>query len=658
MAQPTMRAQEIDGLTRYAAADLTADGVVRSVNARMAEALGRSAEACEGRLFRELLEPGTQRATADALLRGVTGAAAASSTMRVLEFPGSGGLPVACLMDAVLAARPGADPVVRLREIDVRGRLGSLLVAFRMAAKLGDLGLWIYAADQHRVEWLGGSTALTALVPATEMSVHDLMGRVHRADLPVLHRMLHCPDADSAWARFRFRTDRDGWHHLACQTHRVRVGLDGPERVIGVVRDETEPVTRSRALLATLAGERERGERIAEISSALIAAATEQELQNVVLHRVAAAFGGTGTLLAFTDHDRLRVTSGPGIDARLAQAMNGMPLDAPRPLTYAVRTGTPQFLANREEYAARWPEAHEVLPVTEAVAFSMIPFGAGGRPLGGWIVAYKEEHRPTEEERTLIGALAHLTGQALERIRLQQARIDLSVALQRNMLPAQVRDIGGLRVAARYQPARDGLDVGGDWYDVFPTPGDAVALVIGDAEGHDVDAAAFMGQVRSSIRAFASHEPDPAVVVARTNTLLISMGAQTFASCTLLSFAPRYGVVTACCAGHVPLLWARDDGTHGDLELPGGPVLGVLADAEYADHTFELERGTTLAMVTDGVLEGPDRTLDQGLEIAAGLVGEAQREGLTPDQTANRVMGAAVALGHTDDAAVLVLRRV
>ncbi|MEV6053439.1 hypothetical protein [Streptomyces sp. NPDC052107] len=89
--------------------------------------------------------------------------------------------------------------------------------------------------------------------------------------------------------------------------------------------------------------------------------------------------------------------------------------------------------------------------------------------------------------------LAELAGQALGRIRLQQARIELATAVQRSMLPTLPERPSGLEVAARYQPCRAGLDIGGDWYDAFLMPAGSVHLQIGDAQGHDVDAAAYMG---------------------------------------------------------------------------------------------------------------------------------------------------------------------
>ncbi|MFF2999502.1 PP2C family protein-serine/threonine phosphatase [Streptomyces sp. NPDC057950] len=216
----------------------------------------------------------------------------------------------------------------------------------------------------------------------------------------------------------------------------------------------------------------------------------------------------------------------------------------------------------------------------------------------------------------------------------------------------------GLEVAARYRPSRDGLDIGGDWYDAFMMPGGAVAPEIGDSQGHDVDAAAFMGQVRTSIRAIAPREPEPATVLTRTNELLVTMNPARFASCTMLYISPDEGQVIGTSAGHVPLLCARKDGSSEVRELPGGPVLGVVAGTDYREETFTLEEGTALVMVTDGVVEGPGLTLDDGLQRVGTLAAQALHNGLNAEAIADRILDAAVAVDHLDDVAVLVIRRV
>ncbi|WP_405764020.1 serine/threonine-protein phosphatase [Actinacidiphila glaucinigra] len=158
-------------------------------------------------------------------------------------------------------------------------------------------------------------------------------------------------------------------------------------------------------------------------------------------------------------------------------------------------------------------------------------------------------------------------------------------------------------------------------------------------------------------RAIAACEPDPATVLTRTSDLLVTMDAARFASCTMLYIDPCDGQVTGSSAGHVPLLYVWDDGRHRIRELPGGPVLGVLADANYRGGSFRLDKNAALIMVTDGVVEGPSLPLEAGLERVATLAAQAAHDGLNTEETADRILDAMVAVDHIDDAAVLIIRR-
>lgn len=139
----------------------------------------------------------------------------------------------------------------------------------------------------------------------------------------------------------------------------------------------------------------------------------------------------------------------------------------------------------------------------------------------------------------LLSMLGRLTAQAREGAELQRARVELAEALQRELLPASLPVLPGLRTAARYAPARLGLDIGGDWYDGFRVAGGALAFSIGDVQGHDVAATAFMGQVRVCLRAVAAVVLDPGEVLSQANDVLLSMDSELFATCSLLRFDPR-----------------------------------------------------------------------------------------------------------------------
>ena len=257
----------------------------------------------------------------------------------------------------------------------------------------------------------------------------------------------------------------------------------------------------------------------------------------------------------------------------------------------------------------------------------------------------------------LLTELGRLTAQALERAELQKARVELAEALQRELLPAALPGLPGLRSAARYAPARHGLDIGGDWYDGFRLPDGALGFSIGDVQGHDVEAAAFMGQVRVGLRAVAASAADPGEVLGRANDLLLSMDCTLFATCTFVRFDPVTRELAAARAGHVPVVWATVDGRSGTVEHPGGLPLGILPGEAYPVSHCPLPVAGAFALLTDGVVEGPSFPIEAGLEqvrqvVLDGVLGGACAE---PAALAAEIIRVADLTGHTDDAAVLVL---
>ncbi|MFF0552607.1 PP2C family protein-serine/threonine phosphatase [Streptomyces sp. NPDC004311] len=260
---------------------------------------------------------------------------------------------------------------------------------------------------------------------------------------------------------------------------------------------------------------------------------------------------------------------------------------------------------------------------------------------------------PRADSADLLSMLGRLTAQARQGVELQQARVELAEALQREMLPAALPMLPGLRSAARYAPARHGLDIGGDWYDGFALAEGGLAFCIGDVQGHDVEAASFMGQVRICLRAVAAVVRDPGEVLGRANEVLLSMDRELFATCSLLRFDPRTQELETARAGHVPSVWATVDGEYGITDDDGGPPLNVRPGAAYAVTRRRLTKAGSIVLLTDGVVEGPRFPIETGLERVAAVVREGA--GTDPDELAAEVMKVADSTGHADDAAVLVL---
>ncbi|MDC2960149.1 PP2C family protein-serine/threonine phosphatase [Streptomyces gilvifuscus] len=263
--------------------------------------------------------------------------------------------------------------------------------------------------------------------------------------------------------------------------------------------------------------------------------------------------------------------------------------------------------------------------------------------------------RDAEDGDELLARLGSLTAQARELAEVQRSRVELAIALQRGMLPRDLPVARGFRLAVRYAPAYHGLNVGGDWYDVFTLPDGHIGLSIGDVQGHNIEAAAFMGQVRVGLRALASVTSEPGELLSRTNDLLLSLGTDLFATCTFMRLDPATGVLESARAGHIPHIWATADGRSGIADGEGGPPLGIVAGVDFPVTRSRLTTGGVFVLVTDGVVEGPSLSVDEGLDQVVRLAGIAAVAGLEAGALASAVMKVAERVGHEDDAAVLVV---
>jgi serine phosphatase RsbU (regulator of sigma subunit)/anti-sigma regulatory factor (Ser/Thr protein kinase) len=204
--------------------------------------------------------------------------------------------------------------------------------------------------------------------------------------------------------------------------------------------------------------------------------------------------------------------------------------------------------------------------------------------------------------------------------------------LARSMLPDTLPQLPGLAMAARYLPTGHGSQIGGDWYDVLLLSDGKLAVMMGDVVGHDIAAAAVMGQLRIAGRAYALEGMAPAEVMGRLNTLLLSLDRAPMATCLYLQIEIFTGAVTAVGAGH-PWPLVITGATAAAAEMPPGPPLGALPHARYTERTIETPAGSTLLLYTDGLIERRGESLDTGL---ARLMAAATRQADDPAQRPDR----------------------
>jgi PAS domain S-box-containing protein len=230
------------------------------------------------------------------------------------------------------------------------------------------------------------------------------------------------------------------------------------------------------------------------------------------------------------------------------------------------------------------------------------------QPYGGGGLQGLQSH-----DTTVLELVARRVGMVLDNARLYEREHRLAEALQRAMLPEQA-EVDGLDVWTYYAPNSANAQVGGDWYDVLQMSADVVGVVIGDVVGHDVEAAAAMGQLRSIVRSYLFDTAVPGPVLDRVDQLLIGMRVPRSASLVLstLTRSPSGWSLAYSRAGHLPALLVRG-GAVTELDGAGGALIGFGRGARPT-RTVDLWPGDVLVYYTDGLIERRDRGLRDGLD--------------------------------------------
>lgn len=393
--------------------------------------------------------------------------------------------------------------------------------------------------------------------------------------------------------------------------------------------------------------------QVLSLAGALTEAVGVQDVVQLVADEIAPAVGSQALVVLGSRAGRLHVLGHRGYaDARTVERFDGLPLTEPTPGTQALSTGVPAFFDSREQLERLYPERHATPDGFAAWAY--LPLIASGRPVGTCVLAYAERHPFPADERAVLTSLGGLIAQALERALLYDAKHQLAHGLQAALLPHTLPALPGIEAAARYLPAAQGMDIGGDFYDLVPVNGKAAA-VIGDVQGHNVTAAGLMGQIRTAVRAYTTVGQTPEEVMRSTNRLLIDLGAELFASCLYLGLDPARGRAVMARAGHPPPLLRRPDGRVRVLDLAGGPLLGIDGSAAYPTTEVDLAPGCVLALYTDGLIESPGVDIEDALAELGRQLAETGDRPL--DELADElVRRSAAARERIDDVALLLLR--
>ncbi|MER5555259.1 GAF domain-containing SpoIIE family protein phosphatase [Streptomyces sp. NPDC002793] len=365
--------------------------------------------------------------------------------------------------------------------------------------------------------------------------------------------------------------------------------------------------------------------------------------------QVMPAFRSQTLIIMTAAEGRLRVEGRRGRHPTLMDRFDGAPLTSHTPAAHVLTTGVPDFYPTFAELRRAYPSAG-LRNAVAACAF--LPLTVSGRPVGSLVLAYDRPHSFEPDERALLTSIAGLVAQALDRARLYDVKERLAHSLQAHLLPHALPEIAGLDVAARYLPATRGMGIGGDFYDLIRLDDTTAAATIGDVQGHNVNAAALMGQVRTAVHASAGAPPDE--VLARTNRLLTDLDPGLFTSCLYIRLDLARHTACLATAGHPPPLMRHPDGRTEVLDLPPGLLLGIDPASRYPTTEVPLPPGAALALYTDGLVEAP------GIDFDDATAELAARFALAPDQDMDTVADTLVryaeqATPGTDDIALLLI---
>ncbi|MFE6967800.1 SpoIIE family protein phosphatase [Isoptericola sp. NPDC057653] len=390
---------------------------------------------------------------------------------------------------------------------------------------------------------------------------------------------------------------------------------------------------------------------------------TLDEVEDAIAHVIGTGTGARWVSLALVDADRRHLsffTVGhhhPG-----EPALRSTRLDAPRPDTHVVRSRAALRFRDHTEMVASYPEMMPVGSVSEG-ARSFLPVMSNGMVVGVIACVWDQAREHDAETAALESTISRYVALALERVALLEARRRVATTLQESMLTAPPA-VAHLDIATTYSPAARTDQVGGDWYDAVVRDDGTAIVMIGDVAGHDVHAAAQMGQLRSMLRALAwSHDESPAGLLTRLDKANARLGPRAMATAVVARLdrdpAPcpedrvdgaeppeRAYTLTWSVAGHPPPMVLRRDGGVERLDATPDLLLGVVPSTARVDRTARLLPGDTLVLYTDGLVERRGVPSDQRLSdletvlrgahgeatsavpraLVRGLVGDTQRD--------------------------------
>ena len=491
---------------------------------------------------------------------------------------------------------------------DVEQRQAAILVNLAEAITVMDEHGHLVFANQAAADLLGAATPaeLTSAVPGTIMPrflVLDEQGReldfeampgrrLFRGEqpTPLLVRNIVRATGEERWLNVRSSTVTDP------ETNRLLYAVSVFENITEVKRAQLAESFMAEAsrLLASSMDYSETLRRVAQLAVPQIADWCAVDLLNErgEIERVA---------VHHTDPARLALVEQLSRPYRPAAGqVTGVP--------EVIRTGRARIFTDIQPDVlaayARDTEHMELLQAIGATAAIIVPMTGAGVTIGAiTLVSAESVRRLSNADLALAERLGRRAGTAVESSRLYTERTRIAHTLQRALLPDSLPDIPGVEIGARYSPAGELNDVGGDFYDAFDYHDDSWMLVIGDVCGKGARAAGVTALARYTLRTAAMGGQSPTEMLSTLHRALRRQpqGADLCTVCLVaIERTPDRGRLTVALAGHQPPFLIGEDGEATQIGEPG-TLLGVVDPIDIREVKAEIHPGQTLLLYSDGV---------------------------------------------------------
>jgi PAS domain S-box-containing protein len=321
------------------------------------------------------------------------------------------------------------------------------------------------------------------------------------------------------------------------------------------------------------------------------------------------------------------------------------------------RSGMPLLIPDVTEQmwqeARLEPEQHAALRTLGLKSVVAVPMATPERVVGVLSLVNAESGRRfTESDLELALEVGRRAATAIENARLYTQLESVATTLQRGLLPPDLPDVPGWNVSSLYLPAGGETDVGGDFYDVFPTAAGWMA-VMGDVVGRGPAAASLTTMARYTLRTAGSLVGTPTMGLGRLNENLRERGDMALCTAAVVQLRDD-GEASLVCAGHPLPYLIREGKVHAVGRI--GPMLGAFEHGHWLAATLELRAGDVLVLYTDGVLDARGAYSRFGEErLEAALTGTT-----SAPEAVERIRSALVDFAggeQDDDTAVLALQK-